>query len=59
MEKEQKQMLILGVVVLGLIVSIVLLWQSVDKTNQAYGGSYENCVEQGHEAAMCKRVFEW
>ena len=52
--------LVLGVVVLVAMVALGL-WcgASVNETEQAFGGDYENCVEMGHESAMCKRVFEW
>lgn len=51
--------------ILVIVISVVLLIlaftcaKSVSETEEKLGGSYESCIEMGHEKAMCKRVFEF
>lgn len=56
---SKKNVVVCGLLVLGLVWCVVCLTKDVIATEQSYGGNYENCVELGYEKAMCKRVFEW
>lgn len=51
--------MLLGFVVIIMVAVIVMCAKSVSDTENKYGGSYDSCVELGHEKAMCKRVFEF
>ena len=51
--------MLLGFMVVVMVVVVVLCAKSVSDTEKSYGGSFNSCVELGHERAMCKRVFEF
>lgn len=56
---SKMKLVLVGIVVAFVVMTFSWCVSSVVETEESYGGDYASCVEQGHESAMCKRVFEW
>lgn len=60
MTKQDFKVIVIGLVVVAAVVGILSgLLGSIKESEDRLGGSYEGCVELGHESAMCKRAFTW
>ena len=60
MTKQDFKALVIRVVVVAAVAGILSgLLGSIKESEDRLGGSYDGCVELGHESAMCKRAFTW